>query len=228
MKKQLVTTLFVVLVAWILMPVSAETRVDIKVDDSLFVTFEFRNLNQTVYDQAQTQFGADKIPEIIVGGFEKRNQSVRWGPSPIPLDFEGANRTIRNSFFLGGSSVVSFSFSKTEPKRMYEVRTDWRKFKVNLTDSFSVDFAQYTAKPVAEWEKGDATTFYLENRETSGQEFFLYLVLPASASSVRAVGDTVFFDTPLHLEDQLLYSPFPILGALAVALVIILLYRKVR
>ncbi|HKZ95053.1 MAG TPA: hypothetical protein VJ249_10825 [Candidatus Bathyarchaeia archaeon] len=228
MKKHLLTVFIAILIASTVISAYAETTTNIRADDSLSVTFEFRNLDEAVYEQAKTQFAVDTIPKIIASNLEKGNQSVRWGLPATPLTFENANRTIRNSFFLGGSALATFTVNKTELKRMYEVKTDWRKFKVNLTGSFSVDFAQHAAKPVAEWQKLNATTFYFENRGTGAGDIVFYLVLPASASRVRGSGDTVFYDVPPYLEDQLLYSPFPVLGALAVALAIILLYRKIR
>jgi hypothetical protein len=205
---------------------NAEITGNINVGEDLFVTYEFKSLDQTVYDQAKLQFTAEKIPDIIVNSFEQKNQTV--GTRALPLESEDASRMIRSSFYLGGSAIVSFTVNKTTLNRVYEVKTDWRKFKVNLTDDFSVDFAQHAATPVAEWRKLDDTTLYYENKETGTLDLFLYLVLPSSASKVRAEGDTVFFEVPPSTEDIVLGTPFLILIALAIALVIILLYRKVR
>ena len=157
---------------------------------------------------------------------DKTNQTVLWGTASIEHD--DASRTIRNSFYLGGSAIVSLTVNKTSLKRIYEVKTNWMKFKVNLADNFSIDFAQHLTKPIAEWQKTDATTFYYENWNTGTLDILFYLTLPASASEVRAQGDSVFYEGPPALEDQLLGTPFLILIALAVALLIILLYRKAR
>jgi len=227
MKKILLVAVFVCLLALSSsMLVNGEITGNVSVGDDLFVTFEFKDLDQSVYDQAKLQFTAEKIPEIIVNYYEQRNQTV--GTRALPLDPEDASRTIRSSFYLGGSAVVSLTVNKTTLRRVYEVKTDWRKFKVNLTDGYSVDFAQYAAKPVAEWQKPNDTTFYLENRDTGTLDVLFYLVLPSSASAVRVEQDTVFYEVPVVLEDVFLGTPFLILIALAVALVIILLYRKAR
>jgi hypothetical protein len=227
MKKILLVAVFVCLLALSSsMLVNGEITGNVSVGDDLFVTFEFKDLDQSVYDQAKLQFTAEKIPEIIVNYYEQRNQTV--GTRALPLDPEDASRTIRTSFYLGGSAVVSLTVNKTTLRRVYEVKTDWRKFKVNLTDGYSVDFAQYAAKPVAEWQKPNDTTFYLENRDTGTLDVLFYLVLPSSASAVRVEQDTVFYEVPVVLEDVFLGTPFLILIALAVALVIILLYRKAR
>jgi hypothetical protein len=227
MKKVLSVAVFVCLLALSSSaPVNGEITGNVSVGEDLFVTFEFRGLDQWVYDQARLQFTAEKIPEIIVNTFERKNQTV--GARALPLELEDVSRTIRNSFYLGGSAIVSFTVNKTTLKRVYEIKTDWRRLKVNLTDGFSVDFAQHAANPVAEWQKPNATTFYLESKDTGSLDVLFYLVLPSSASGVRVQGDTVFFEMSPYVEDILLGTPFLILIALAVALVVILLYRKAR
>lgn len=222
-------TIFVVLlIVSAVIPVHAETTINVTVDNALFVTFEFKDLNQTVYNQTRTQFTANRIPEAIVSNLQQKNQSVQWGLPAEPVAFDDASRTIRSSFFLSGSKIVSCSMGKTEFKRTYEVRTDWRRFEVDLSDTYSIDFALYVGTPVAEWRKLDETTFFFENAETEPEHVAFYIKVPASASGVRAVGDTVFFDMPPTFEDYFLSSPFPVLAALAVVLVIILLYRRIR
>jgi len=224
MKKHLLAILIGALVLSSITLVNGEITADVNVSESLFVTYEFKNLDQPVYDQAQLT--AEKIPETIASNFGKNNQTVLWGAAA--LEQNATTRTIRNSFYLGGTAIMSFSVNQTTLKRIYEIKTDWRKFKVNLTDSFSVDFASALATPVANWQKTDATTFYYENRNTGTLDVLFYLALPASAMGIRVQGDTVFYEAPSLLEDQLLGTPFIILIALAIVLLIILLYRKVR
>lgn len=227
MKKTLLAATLVCLLTLSLSTLAnAEITGNISVGEDLFVTYEFKGLDQTVYDQSKLQFTPEKIPDIIVDNFADKNQTV--GTRALPLDSDDATRMIRSSFYLGGSTIVSFTVNKTTLKRVYEVKTDWRKIKVSLTDSYSVDFAQYAATPVAEWQKLNDTTFHYENKNTGTLNVFFYLNLPATASQVHASGDTVFFEMPPYAEDILLGTPFLILIALAVALVIILLYRKVR
>jgi hypothetical protein len=209
------------------MLVNGEITGNVSVGEDLFVTFEFKGLEQSVYDQAKLQFTANRIPDIIVNNYMQKNQTV--GARALPLDPDDASRTIRNSFYLGGSAIVSFTVNETTLKRVYEVKTDWRKFKVNLTDGYSIDFAQLAAEPVADWQKPDDTTFHLENSDTGSLDVLSFnIVLPSSASAVRAEQDTIFFEMPPYAEDILLGTPFLILIALAVALVIIFVYMKAR
>jgi len=227
MNKPMFAALFIVLTVFLVMPVCAEISVTVRPDSSLSVIYEFKNLDQSVYEEAKTRFAADTIPRIIADNMANENQTVQW--SVIDGTFsDDATWTIRNSFTLSGSGIISSSLNKTDLKQSYEVRTDWRKLKVNLTDSFSFDFNQYAAAPIAEWQKPNATTFYLENRATGTLDLQFYIVLPASASEVQAVGNTILYKMPGSLADQLLYSPFPVLAALAIALVIVLLYRRLR
>ena len=205
-----------------------EITANARIDDGLSVTYEFANLDQTVYEQARIEFTPEKIPETIVENLEKGNQTLRWGLSPSPIEFDNPTLTVRNSFFLSGSSIMSFTLNKTSLRRIYEVRTNWRKIKVNLTSSYSVDFAQRLSKPVSEWQKLGATTFFQESTQTDAPDILFYIILPASASAVQAEADTIFYEVEPYLEDQLLSSPFLILLALIVVLIVILIYRKAR
>ncbi len=239
MKKIALTGLIILLTLSAVFPVNASS-ITIKgtVDDNLFVAYDFEKLDPLVYDQAKInpQFNISTIPQVILKNFEKKNQTaVSWGLAPQTNVYDDVNQTIHISFFLGGSDIISFTINRTTLKRTYQVNTEWRNFEVNLTGNFSVDFAQSLAKPVFEWQKIDYTDShgivhpaYYENKQIGTLDMFFYLILPASASGIHVQGDTVIYEMPPRMEDQLLSSPFLILGALAVVLVIALLYRKVR
>jgi hypothetical protein len=224
MKKYLLVILAGALVSSSIICVNGEITANVNVDENLFVTYEFKNLDQQVFDQSQLT--PEKIPGIIASNLEKSNKTVLW--SAAALEENATSRTIRNSFYLGGTAIVSSSVNRTTLRRVYEIKTGWRKFKVNITDSLPIDFASALAAPVADWQKTGATTFYYENTNTGTLDVLFYLALPESASGVRVQGDTVFYEAPPLLEDQLLGTPFLILIALAVILLIIVLYRKVR
>jgi len=231
MRKIACANLITILILSIVLPVNASITTEARVDDSIFITYNFENLDQTLYNQieANTQFNITTIPETILKSMQQKDHDlISWWLGPETNIYDAANRAIQISFFLGGSDIISFTINGTTMKRTYQVKTEWRKFQVDLTGNFSVDFAEHLSKPVEEWQKTNATTFYYENKQTGMLDMFFYLVLPASASSIRVQGDTIFYDTPPRFEDQLLNSPFLILGVLAVALVIVLIYRKAR
>jgi hypothetical protein len=142
--------------------------------------------------------------------------------------YDDANNAIHISFFLGGSDIISFKTNGTTMKRSYELNTEWRKFQISLTNDLTLNFAQYLDKQAADWQKTNATSFYYENKETGTLDMTFSLALPTSASNIKVQGDTISYDMPPRLEDQLLGSPFLILGAIAVVLVIALIYRKIR
>ncbi len=227
MNKSVQIVIVMIVVLSTAMAVEAETTVNVQVEDNLFLTYEFMKLDPIVYEQALTEFTAERIPQVIAANLGTKNQTFRWGLGAEPLTFDNVTSSIRNSFFIGGSAIISYTLNRTTVRRVYEIKTDWRKFKVNLTDSYSIDFAQRLAKPVSEWEKPSSTTFYYVNREAEAPDIFFTINLPAS-SGVRVQGDTIIFEDQLHLEDQLIDSPFLILIALVVALAIVLLYRKAR
>ena len=231
MKKFALATVIPILILSVVIPANASITTKVKVNDNLFITYDFENLDPILYDQtkANTQFDVSTIPNIIMQNFEKRNQTMlNWSLDPQTDIYDDVNRAIHISFFMGGSDIMSFIVNKTTMKRTHQLSTEWRRFQVNLTSDFTLDFTQHLAKPVAEWQKINATTFYYENRQTGTLDIFFYLILPSSASNIQVQGDTIFFDMPFSLEDQLLNSPFLPLAALAVALVIILIYKKAR
>lgn len=222
MKKHLLAILIGTLILSSATLANCEITVNVNVDENLLVTYEFK-LDQPIYDQAQ--LNATKIPQTIASNLATSNQTVLWGSAA--LEQNATSRTIRNSFYLGGTAILSSSVNQTTLKRVYAIKTDWRKFKINLTDSFSIDFASALATPIADWQKTD-TTFYYENTNTGTLDVHFYLSLPSSATGIRVQGDTVFYEAPPLLEDQILGTPFIILLALAVILLIILLYRRIR
>jgi len=229
MKKLALATLIIALTFSVALPVNAQTTIKCAVDDTLFVAYDFENLDQAVFELAKIQFNAETIPNIIVKNLEQTDQTlVRFGFGSQPLVFDNDTNTIHTSFFLSGSDIISFSVNRTTMERTYRVKTDWRKIQVNLTSNFSIDLAQSLAKPVAEWQKPNETTFHYETEQQDTLNIIFDIILPSSASNVQVQADTITYDMPPRLEDQLLNSPFLILGALAIGLIIILIYRKVR
>ena len=232
MRKTVLTPLIAILILSVILPVNASiSATKVTVDDSLFVTYDFENLNSTLYDQikAEAKFNITTIPRTIKENLEQMDlKLVNWWLGPQTSIFEDADQSIHISFFLGGSDIVSMKVNGTTMKRVYQLSTEWRKFKVNLTSNFTLDFAQSLNNPLADWQRINATSFYYESKQTGTLDVTFSLVLPTSASDIRVQGDTVFFDMPPRFEDQLLNSPFLILGAIAVALAIALVYRKVR
>jgi len=231
MKKGVFAALAAVLFLFIL-PVNAQITVNSTVDDSVFVSYSFENLDADVYSaiMANLDFNSSTIPKMIMQNLQEQNfKLVRWGLGPQPdIVSDDATRSIKTEFYLGGSDIISFTFNRTTMSRIYKVRTDWRKIKVNLTTNLTVDFASRLAKPLAEWQKTSPTTFFYQNSEPNTIDILFYLNIPQSASRIQVQADTVTYEMPPLLSDQLINSPFLVLGAIAVALVIALVYRRAR
>lgn len=229
MTKILLISLITIVVFSTVVPVHASITTKATVDDNLSIVYDFEDLDQAVYDKVVTEFSAEIVPQAIKRNLELENRTdVQYSFGSQPLVFDNDTRTIQVSFFLNGSDIISSTTDRTTMKRTYEVRTDWRKFRLNLTSDFSIDFAERLVTPLSEWQKTSTTTFYYENKQSGAADIFFYLTLPASASNIQVQGDTVFYDLSPSLAEQLLNSPFLILGVLAVALVVVLIYRKVR
>lgn len=232
MKKTIYVTLATIVILSGILPVSASTiATKVTVDDSLFITYDVENLNTTLYNQVKvnTLFNISTIPQTIKQNMMQKDQKlVDWWPRPQTSMYDDVNNAIHISFFLRGSDIISFKINGTTMKRTYKVNTEWRRFQISLTNNFTVNFAQYLDKKLADWQRVNATSFYYENRETGTLDMTFYLTLPTSASDIQVEGDIISYDMPPRLEDQLFDSPFLILGAIAVTLVIALIYRKIR
>lgn len=237
MNKCVFAIFLALVVLLIAVPTQAQVGIQCSVEDSLFVTYSFESLDQVVYEQALVQFNAETIPRAIEQNLKGKDQTlVRWGLPPDPLIFDSGSRSVRASFILGGSDVISDTLNATTMRRTYTVKTDWRKLQVNLTSDFSVDFAERLATRLADWQKINHTdtdgnvhpAYHFENRQEGLVDVSFDLVLPTSALGVRVEAEVLVYDMPPLLQDQLLNSPFLILGALAVVLVVILIYRKIR
>jgi hypothetical protein len=130
---------------------------------------------------------------------------------------------------LGGSDIISFTIDRTTMGRTYQIKTDWRNFQLNLTSNFSINFTQYFAEPVGNWQKPSQTTFYIESHETGFFDTLSFnLTLPATAANIQAQGDTITYEVPPYFEDVFLNSPFLILAVLMVVIIVVLIYRRVR
>jgi len=231
MKKTVLILVFlIVLVVVLVAPVHASVSVESTVGDNIHIIYNLSNLGSTIYNEARanTQFNNSIIPQIIKKNLGKQNLT-QVNYSFEPNTYNNATRTIRVSFYLSGSDIISFSVNRTTMRRTYQVKTEWRKFQINLTNSFSINFTQYFAEPVEKWHHPNQTTYYIE---TYGAGFFdvlsFKLTLPATALNVQAQGDTITYEFPPYFEDIFLNSPFLILTVLIIIIIVALIYRRVR
>ena len=238
MQRLIVASLVFVLFAALITSVHASVTIQAVIDQNIHVVFNFENINSTIYadiKQHKPSLDHSTIPQIIVKNLKQRNLThVEYYDSQ--LVFDDLDRSIHATFYLSGSDVFNFTVNKAMMVRTYHVRTDWRRFCVNLTDRFSLNFTEYFGTPVATWQKINYTdpekrvypAYFYNFTGPIPFDPLCYFILPTTATNVRAIEDTITFEIPVSLEDALLNSPFLILGALIVVNIAAFVYRRVR
>jgi hypothetical protein len=223
----IVFVLFTVFLAVLVVPVHASVSVTSTIGDSVYVVYDFQNLNSTVYDEIKAiyQFNiSTTISTAIVKNLEAQEQKqVQSSLGPETGEFDDVAKSIHVSFYIWGSDIISSSINGTTMKKTYEVNTDWRKFQLTLTSDFYIDFAQLLTKPVSEWQKPNVTTYLYES-----QDILFKFVLPGAATQVSAQGDIITFEFSPNFWDIFINSPFLILAVLIIIVIIALIYRKIR
>jgi len=236
MRELATTSLLVVLLIILVTPAYASVTIQATMDQNIHVVFDFQNIDSIIYNETIRQhlFDVSTIPRTIEESLEEKDlKNVECIYDPTQEIFDNSTRSIHVEFLLVGSDVIRITINRTTTNKIYNVRTDWRKFHFNLTDDYALDFDEYFGKPMAEWEFENKTTpvHYYYNH-TSSIEFdpICYFTLPSRAINphVAEEGDTLIFELPLSLGESLLNSPFLILVALIMVNVVAVLYRKIR
>lgn len=236
MRELTATSLLVVLLVTLVTPAYASVTIQATIDQNIHVVFDFQNIDSIIYNETIRQhlFDVSTIPRAIEESLEEKDlKNVECIYDPTQEIFDDSTRSIRVEFLLVGSDIIHITINKTTTNKIYNVRTGWRKFHVNLTDNYALDFDEYFGKPVAEWEFENKTTparYYYNH--TSSIEFdpICYFILPSRATNPHVAEDmdTIVFELPLPLGESLLSSPFLILVALIIVNVVAVLYRKIR
>jgi hypothetical protein len=219
--------LFLLLVVVLVTPVHASvTTQDIQ------VLFDFRNISSDIY--GNITITETTIPETIKNNLMQRGLThvdYRYAS----LDFNSTENSLHVAFILFGSDILNFTVNTKALAKTYRVRTDWRKFQVNLTDGFSLNFTEYFGEPVERWQRINYTlnakkhpAYYHNFTDSNTIDPACYFILPAAATNVQITGDILTFELSLSFGDSLLNSPFSILGALIVVNIAFFLYRKVK
>ena len=227
MKNSVLSCLALILMLTVVTPVYASVEVQATIDEVIHVVFNFGNV--THYEEIKNVVTEFTIPEIILSNMEERNLTdVEYGWEPVY--FNDTEKAITVRFYLSGSDILNFTFSPETMRRTCHVRTDWRKFELNLTDDFSLNLTQYFGMPLSTWEFENTAdpTYYHNYTGTVSFDPMCYFILPKEATEVRVEGEIIVFELPPSLGESLLNSPFLILGAIIVAIIITSLYRSVK
>jgi len=242
MKKLFAVNLLCFVCVSLIIPVHASVTVEGSIEENIHVVFAIENINSTLYEKILEQkiFNNLTIPQAIEAYFEEGNLgNATLDYDPTKEIFNNSTRSIRVDFYLSGSDIIDSTFSPAAMTETYNVKTEWRKVHVNLTNDFSLDFAEYFQNPVDEWQIVNYTineevhpTYLYNYTATTTFDPLCRFVLPIRATNVHAVTDTIFFELPVELpvpfEDKLINSPFLVLGVLIIANIVLIAYRKIR
>jgi len=228
--------LFLLLIITLTASVHASVKVQAIIDQDIHVAFNFENINSTIYWTIKNGnlINESTIPNIVLDNLEQQNLT-HVDVYTQPTVFNNSTLSIQVAFSLTGSDILNSKVDTNSMTKTCHVTTNWRKFQLNLTNGFSLDFTKYFGEPMEKWRRINYTlnakthpAYYRNFTDSSAFDPECYFVLPAAATSVQAVGDIITFEVPLSFGDSLLNSPFLILGALIVIVIAFSLYRKVR
>jgi hypothetical protein len=227
MKLNVIVVLLTILLAMSIMPVYASVSITGTINESVYVIYNFQNLNLTVYDEIKANYQSNLsavISTAIVKNLETQGRTqVQSSLGPETGVFDDTAKSISVSFYIWGSDIISNSINRTSMGRIYQVQTDWRKFNLALINGFSFNFTQLLSTPVAEWQKPNETIYLYENQDVSCK-----FVLPETAFQVRAQGDIITYEVQPSFWDVFINSPFPILIVLIIVVIVALIYRRIR
>jgi hypothetical protein len=220
-------TVSVCLLVASIIPVHAFISVTTTIGDSIYVVYYFQNLDSPVYNgiKANYQYNiTSTISTMIVKHLAAQGQDqVYFSLGPETGEFYDSSKSIHVSFYLWGSDVLRSTINRTSMKRIVYLNTDWRKFQLSLTNGFSINFTQLLSEPVIEWQKPNENTFLYEAPELSFK-----FILPRDTEQVRVQGDTIIFEFQPNFWDVFINSPFPILIAIIIIVIIAAIYRRIR
>ncbi len=228
--------LSLVLIVMLVPSVCASVTVQTTVDQDVAVTLNLENINSTVYWTIKNEqlITESTIPNIILDNLEQQNLTDvdAYTQSAVFNDLE---TSIFWAFSLTGSDILDFTVNTKTMTKIFQMRTDWRKFQVNLTNGFSLNFAEYFGEPLDRWQRINYTVdskihpaYRYNSTDSSTLDAICYFILPASATNIQIAGALLTFELPLSFADSLLNSPFLILVALIALNIAFFAYGKIR
>jgi len=238
MRKIVLASLLCFLFVASIAPAYASVTFKTIINDSFYVSFDFININSTLYYgiRAQGIFNSTSIPQAIVRNLEKQNL-MKVSYQLISTDpFNATEKSIHVEFSLGGEDILSYTVDRATLVKTYNAKTNWIRFDIKLSDTFTLNFSTYFATSVSNWQRinytinGDIHSAFYYNSTIGTAPFnvLCYFILPTKAMNIKAIVDTLIFEMPPLLEDRLIDSPILILGAIIVANIVVIIYRKIR
>ena len=179
-------------------------------------TIEIINLNSTVYEQAKE--AKITIETAIIEAINA---------SSVEINFKNETRSIEITCSISDDRVKE-DVDKDRMIRVIRVETEWRKFKLPLTQNFSIDFAEPLSARVSTWNKTEKG--YIYSSISDFGEVVFEIVGPDSTMNFYVGEDeeTVIFELPLSKVDLFINSPYTILIIVIIAIIVATVYRKLR
>jgi len=197
----------------------------------LSVTYVFvvSNTTYSILKNNSTILNGTTVPRVIQTNFIKQGHTgITFSNQAISYNDSGYS--INSTFQLFGKDVISSTTDRSTGIQSYQVSTTWREFSLNVSGKLFFNFTKNLETPLTEWT----------NNTTNGIQSFVFsnstagvscsFELPSSATNVARTGTSISFDVPYQIPfgDRLINSPVLVLIALAVAGLIIFVYRKTR
>jgi len=229
MKKLIIPYILFILIATPRVLANSSITMETTINESINVTFKFADIEPQLYNEIKNNqgFNISTIPNAIEEKFKQQDlTNARVIYDPHQEIFDNNTHSIYMKFLLAGSDIVSYTLNETDMSRTFRVRTDWRKFQVSFTKNFSVNFEEYFGAPLTEWQQVNHT--FEKSVEENSIKMSFRFILPEKAFDIKAEEDTIIFKVPPAFEDTLLNSPFLILGAIIIANIFFVAYRKAK
>ena len=237
MRKLAMGVFLVAVLAGVLITSTYATTVSIEanISQDFSVVFQFTIGNETIYTNLKTNtnlINETTVPETIRTSFLSKGNLApnALEYSNATIDFNDTALSIRSAFDLSGQGIISSTIGRTTSIETFTANTEWRKFYLNITNNFSINFTQDLAAPLTTWTNSTVNGIPSFSFSNSTAGVSCTFDLPSSATSVTTIGETISFNVPYQTPwvDKLIDSPILILIALAIAGVVIYVYRKTR
>src|SRR3972149_6937979 len=117
------SVLFTVFLVALVVPVHASISVTSTVSSSIYVVYNFQNLNSTVYNEikANYQFNiSTTISTAIAQNLKAQGQTqVQSSLGPETGEFDDASKSISADFYIWGSDIISSATNRTSMGTTY-------------------------------------------------------------------------------------------------------------
>lgn len=208
---------------------ATSVTVETGITQNFHVVYTFSNINESIYGNIKTNMTKDTVPTALHDNMVQKGH-VGVDPYNQSITFNDNIYSIVSAFNLQGTSIINSTINRAAKIETFRMNTVWRKFYLNVTTDFHFNFTQDLAKPLYNWTNSTAGGITSYSYLNSTAEVTFSFQLPSYASNTAVSGDMITFDAPYKtsFEDSLISSPILILIALAVAGVIVYVYRKIR